>query len=603
MILTVVVAIAISLAVPLFAIYIVTAFDQFSTARLRTLALCGAWGLVAFGLAYVANTAILELLVAQFGMARADGVDLIRRMMAPLIEETLKAAFLVFLVQQPTFRYAVDGALYGFCIGAGFAVIENVFYISNNPGTAVALAATRSLSTALMHAMATALIGITLGRARRSVRGRAGWIVGGFAIAMIAHIVYNNIVNTLSGTVLLLVAIAIGLGGVGLIIWIMRGDVAREKQSFSAVLDKSAGVAEGERLAIQRIGEQGLSPVIEELSAQVGDENLALIRKMLITQANIGILRNNLAVGNVSPRLREAWEREISEKRQEFEAIRAELGRVVQSYMQQYFPPGDEDMANLLAEQLAAEDPTMINQFDSFMRTSQLAASMSAEDMERLALQLHAIDIFREVSLADLENLARAITSRTFQPGEMLFDQGDDGDAMYLIESGGIDIFSVDNGAERFIRRFEPGSVVGDFAVFDGQKRSARARAAGDRPLVALVLQRETFRMFIQSRPGVIMAVLKVLGEKARFTTLAVSENVSRLRHIASGDFDAIASAKRATADISQAADATVDVESSAGESGVTDALAERLARLAVVLKGQNRPAHDTSHGVQADAT
>src|SRR5690606_11897014 len=105
---------------------------------------------------------------------------------------------------------------------------------------------------------------------------------------------------------------------------------------------------------------------------------------------------------------------------------------------------------------------------------------------------------------------------------------------------GGISIYGVDSrGQEKFIRTFGPGSVVGDFAVLDGQPRSARARAAGS--LKALVLQRQMFKTFIQSRPQVILAVMKVLLEKARFTTNSVEDSIRNLSSIAQGDYAAVA--------------------------------------------------------------
>ncbi len=107
---------------------------------------------------------------------------------------------------------------------------------------------------------------------------------------------------------------------------------------------------------------------------------------------------------------------------------------------------------------------------------------------------------------------------------------------MYLIEGGAIAIYALDHAQhEQHLRTFGVGQVVGDFAVLDGERRSARARAQGD--LAAFVLRREVFQMFIQSRPQVILAVLVVLAERARYTTRAVESTIETLSGIAHGEY------------------------------------------------------------------
>lgn len=600
---TTVISYIIILAIPIFVIYILQAVDQFQTTKRKILLLSLAWGVISFGLSYVVNNAILSLLVNQVGMDRAQALDLIRRFIAPIVEETIKALFLVYLIFQPTFRYPVDGAVYGFCIGIGFAVVENIFYVNNSPNVSLSLAITRSLSTALMHGTATALVGLGLGRLRRTKNRFPVFAVVGIAAAYAAHIVYNNIVNSVDGVVLLLLAIGFGVFGVVFIGYQMKLYLRDEKARMAQVLSSQGegGVAEGEVKSIQRMGEMS-SGMLNQLSDSVGDENVALIRKLLITQANIGILKNNLSSGTASPRLRKAWEEEIAEREKEFLAIRKQLKGSVMTYFQSVFQSDDESMWKWVIDDLAKTDPTMIHTFDMFMFQTGMAAELSPEYIEEMAQRLKKIEIFREVDLANLENLGRSIKSIEFQPGAMLFDQGDVGEAMYLIESGGIDIFAVSNGTETFLRTFQSGQVVGDFAVLDGQPRSARARVSDGAPLVTLELQRVRFKMFIQSRPQVILAVLKVLGEKARFTTTTVEENVRTLRNLAQGNYAEVAAkAKSASSPLRQTA--TVAVASSESKANtVTEGsdgdisaevgrqLSETFAKLANTLQ-QNAPA------------
>jgi CRP-like cAMP-binding protein len=166
----------------------------------------------------------------------------------------------------------------------------------------------------------------------------------------------------------------------------------------------------------------------------------------------------------------------------------------------------------------------------------------------------------------------------------MLFDQGDEGDAMYLIDQGGITICAVDeHGREQRLRTFGPGSVVGDFAVVDGQPRSARARAEG--PLAALVLSRQMFKTFIQSRPGVILAVLQVLAEKARFTTEAVETSIRAASSIAQGNYGDVVRLTAEQPPLS-AAEPVADVVSTDYSTAAFSAVTRTFSRLAAMLQG-----------------
>ncbi len=516
-------AYAITLLIPPLAFYAIYALDLFRTSKPRMLAICALWGaFVAYPLAALINGELHTLI----------GYTLVISFAAPVIEEILKALVLFYCTRQPRFTYFVDGAVYGFGVGIGFAMLENLVYVSASPS--LTLAVIRALSTSLMHAMTSGIVGIGLGRLRRTRAPLLPLFAIGLAITL--HVAYNNAVNAITGVSLLLVAVGIGVGGAALIgLQIVYG-LRQEKARFTETLGLASDVSPGERQAIQRLGGASISTILAELRQTFGEANVELIQRLLVTQANIGILENNLAVSNVSPRLREAWTAEIAQRQAESRALRRQMGRSVLAYLQELFPTQDSAMWDDLQTQFAAHDPTLVHTFDMFMRLSGLAYKFAPEQLEAMAQRLSRIDIFRQVSLADLENLSRAIEVEHHPGGTLLFDKGDEGDAMYLIEDGAIAIYALDHAQrEQHLRTFGVGQVVGDFAVLDGERRSARARAQGD--LAAFVLRREVFQMFIQSRPQVILAVLVVLADRARYTTRAVESTIQTLSSIAQGEY------------------------------------------------------------------
>ena len=112
---------------------------------------------------------------------------------APVVEETVKAAYIVFLLHSKRIGFLVDAAIYGFALGAGFAIIENVQYIAMMPGAAVVIWIIRGFGTAVMHGGATALFAV-LSKSMVDRRGSENLILflPGLLLAMIIHSAYNH---------------------------------------------------------------------------------------------------------------------------------------------------------------------------------------------------------------------------------------------------------------------------------------------------------------------------------------------------------------------------------------------------------------------------
>jgi RsiW-degrading membrane proteinase PrsW (M82 family) len=82
------------------------------------------------------------------------------RYISPVIEECLKAAPIVFLFAQNRIGFKVDAAIAGFAVGAGFSVIENIWYLFTITDANVSAWLVRGFGTAIMHGGATAIFAI-----------------------------------------------------------------------------------------------------------------------------------------------------------------------------------------------------------------------------------------------------------------------------------------------------------------------------------------------------------------------------------------------------------------------------------------------------------
>jgi RsiW-degrading membrane proteinase PrsW (M82 family) len=139
------------------------------------------------------------------------GVDLalVRQLLAPIVEETLKCLYIVFLIRTLRVGFMVDAAIYGFTVGTGFALLENIYYLQEFGDSSVFLWIVRGFGTAIMHGSTTALFAIvTKGISDRNESTSLPIFLPGLLLALAVHILYNQfILHPLIETTIFLVAL------------------------------------------------------------------------------------------------------------------------------------------------------------------------------------------------------------------------------------------------------------------------------------------------------------------------------------------------------------------------------------------------------------
>lgn len=158
--------------------------DSFKLVIKKFLILSIAWGMVSAALAYFTNTFLLEHTVLEF--------TTLSQYFAPATEEIYKSLFVFFLIYKKRAGFLIDAAIYGFAIGAGFALVENIFYLQAKHDPNVLVWIIRGFGTALMHGGCTSLVSVILvgGKSRNSYI--LPTIVIAFVLAYIIHSVFNH---------------------------------------------------------------------------------------------------------------------------------------------------------------------------------------------------------------------------------------------------------------------------------------------------------------------------------------------------------------------------------------------------------------------------
>ena len=146
---------------------------------------------------------------------------------------------------------------------------------------------------------------------------------------------------------------------------------------------------------------------------------------------------------------------------------------------------------------------------------------------------LKHIDFFRQTPLFDklseseLAQIMQDVVERQFQPGEIIFREGDPGQVLYLAKSGQVRIFvnGMDGSETSVILIGSPGQMFGELAVIDGMPRSATAVAMDD--AVLYTLSREAFRSHMRHIPQFSLNFLRELSIRLRYNTLQVDSLAS----------------------------------------------------------------------------
>lgn len=130
---------------------------------------------------------------------------------------------------------------------------------------------------------------------------------------------------------------------------------------------------------------------------------------------------------------------------------------------------------------------------------------------------LRRIPLFAGVEPSKLKLLAFTSDRVSYSAGQTLFNQGDEGDAAYVILSGTADIL-VDSAAGPIkVAEAEPNSIVGEIAILCDVSRTATVKAAGQ--LETLRIRKEDFLRLLKEFPEMTVEILRVLADRLSHTT------------------------------------------------------------------------------------
>lgn len=114
---------------------------------------------------------------------------------------------------------------------------------------------------------------------------------------------------------------------------------------------------------------------------------------------------------------------------------------------------------------------------------------------------LKQIPFFAELSDEDIAAIGQKIQMQYFGPGQVIFEQGDYGEEMFIIKRGQIQVLR----NEAMIAELSDHAFFGEMALVSDEPRNATVKAKEE--VEALVLKKDDFRQLLETIPTIASAV------------------------------------------------------------------------------------------------
>jgi CRP-like cAMP-binding protein len=138
-------------------------------------------------------------------------------------------------------------------------------------------------------------------------------------------------------------------------------------------------------------------------------------------------------------------------------------------------------------------------------------------DAKELIELLSRCDLLRHLPPQEIETILPYVRTRRLGPGQVLFNAGDPGDALYIVASGQIEILEANGYDElppdQHIASLGAGEAFGEMALLSGSPRTATARSAGDVKL--LEIGRTDFERLVAGDRVLARAVERLSHDRA----------------------------------------------------------------------------------------
>lgn len=134
-------------------------------------------------------------------------------------------------------------------------------------------------------------------------------------------------------------------------------------------------------------------------------------------------------------------------------------------------------------------------------------------------------ELFADLDAGERERIMAAAHTVHLSRNQILFNQGDPAEALYAVLTGRVAmILQSPDGRESLLALMEAGDLFGDMPLFDGEPRSAQARAL--EPSDLLYVPYPPIRAVLEERPALLWTMVATLSRRLRSTDAALADSM-----------------------------------------------------------------------------
>ena len=128
---------------------------------------------------------------------------------------------------------------------------------------------------------------------------------------------------------------------------------------------------------------------------------------------------------------------------------------------------------------------------------------------------LRQFNIFARLDDQEIKDLAAQLDTKKYLKGQRLFAVGDPGGSMFLIASGQVEIYIVDDDGDKIVLNVNgPGEMFGEMSLIDNRPRSAYAKAVEETEVFVAV--QEDLINLVRAHPDAALDLLAIFSTRLR---------------------------------------------------------------------------------------
>jgi CRP-like cAMP-binding protein len=142
-------------------------------------------------------------------------------------------------------------------------------------------------------------------------------------------------------------------------------------------------------------------------------------------------------------------------------------------------------------------------------------------NLDQIVGFLHKVPLFTSLKRGQLERLAKRFVERQYDAGKDIVTQGQGGEGLFIVVSGGADVFRARADGEKvLVNRFGPTDFFGEMALLDEGIRTATV--VPTEKTVCLVLTRWDFLAILNEDAEISIVILQELARRFRMALEAM---------------------------------------------------------------------------------